>query len=172
MKGSFPLLTKIEVLILKPILIPHQNYQQFLMDRLQKHYSSGILTLVNSDWPVITKLWITDLSKITTTLIPYYGRRGPAPRDPASMMRSYLLLLLTNPTMSLDGWVDELRRVPLYAIISGFEPSVGTFHDFFRRLWGSEKKNITHKKKSKKSRKRKSKKGKMVKRHLFPNLVV
>lgn len=38
------------------------------------------------------------------------------------MMRSYLLLLLTNPTMSIDEWVDELRRIPFHAIISGFEP--------------------------------------------------
>ncbi|WP_231514856.1 hypothetical protein [Oceanobacillus salinisoli] len=53
---------------------------------------------------------------------------------------------------------------PLYAILSGFEPGdipgVGTFYDFFGRLWASEKKNRTHKKKSKKSRKRKPKKGK------------
>lgn len=149
---------------MKPTFTSHQDYQQFVMAQLQEHYSSGVLTLVNSDWPVITKLWITDLSEIATMLTPYYGKRGPVPRDPASMMRSYLLLLLTNPTKSLDHWVDELRRVPLYAIISGFEPGdtpgVGTYHDFFKRLWGSEKKNVTHKKKSKKSRKRKPKKGK------------
>lgn len=154
----------IEVLILKPTFTPHDTYQQFVIEQLQMHYSGGILTLVNSDWPVITKLWITDLSKISTILEPYYGKRGPEPRDPSSMMRSYLLLLLTNPTMSIDEWVDELRRVPLYAIVSGFKPGdtpgVGTYHDFFKRLWGSEKKHLTHKKKSKKSRKRKPKKGK------------
>lgn len=113
---------------------------------------------------MITKLWITDLSEITTQLTDVYGKRGPAPRDPASMLRSYLLLLLTKPMFSITEWVDELHRVPLYAILSGFEPSdvpgVGTFYDFFRRLWGSEKKNRTHKKKSKKARKRKPKKGK------------
>jgi hypothetical protein len=154
----------IEVEILKPIFVPHKVYQQFVLDLLQKHYSGVTLVLVSSDWPVIKKLWITDLSKITTMLMPFYKNRGPEPRDPASMIRSYLLLLLTNPTMSIDEWVDELRRVPLYAIISGFKPGdtpgVGTFHDFFKRLWGSKKKNISHKKKSKKSRKRKPKKGK------------
>nr|WP_239588346.1 transposase [Gracilibacillus alcaliphilus] len=134
------------------------------MDQLQKHYSGGILTLVNGDWPVITKLWITDLSHMTTMLVDTYGKRGPSPRNPASMMRSYLLLILTNPTMSMDEWVDELRRVPLYAILSGFEPGdtpgVGTYHDFFKRLWRTKKKNVTPKKKSKKARKRKPKKGK------------
>lgn len=80
------------------------------------------------------------------------------------MLRSYLLVILTNPTIGVTKWVNELHRVPLYAILSGFEPGdipeIGTFYDFFERLWASEKKNVTHKKKSKKSRKRKSKKGK------------
>src|SRR5690625_2181794 len=47
---------------------------------------------------------------------------------------------------------------------SGFEPNdvpvVGTFYDFFERLWGSDVKNATNKCKSKKQRKRKPKKGK------------
>lgn len=164
MKGYFPLLTMIEVFIMKPVFAPHEAYQNFVMDQLQKHYSGGILTLVNKDWPVITKLWMTDLSEITTLLADVYGKRGPSPRDPASMMRSYLLLILTNPTMSITKWVDELVRVPLYAILSGFEPGdtpgVGTFHDFFDRLWVFDQKNVTHKKKSKRSRKRKPKRGK------------
>lgn len=149
---------------MKPVFVSHEEYQNFVMDQLQTHYSGGILTLVNKDWPVITKLWITNLSDITVRLSDVYGARGPEPRDPASMLRSYLLLLLTNPTMSITEWVDELHRVPLYAILSGFEPGdtpgVGTFHDFFARLWASDKKNVTHKKKSKKSRKKKAKKGK------------
>lgn len=93
-----------------------------------------------------------------------YGKRGPAPRDPASMMRAYSLLMLTNPTMSITEWVDELRRVPLYAILRWFEPGntpgIGTFHNFFKRLWALDKKNVTHKRKSKRARKRKPKKGK------------
>lgn len=154
----------IEVLIVKPVFIPHERYQEFVIEQLQKHYSGGVLTLVNGDWPVITKLWLTDLSEITTILFETYGKKGPLPRDPASMLRSYLLMLLTNPTMSITDWAEELKRVPLYAILSGFEPGdtpgIGTFYDFFGRLWASDKKNVTSKKKSKKSRKRKPKKGK------------
>lgn len=149
---------------MKPVFVPHASYQNFVLNQLQEHYSGGILTLVHRDWPVITKLWMTDLSEITTLLESVYGKRGPAPRDPASMMRSYLLLLLTNPAKSITEWVDELRRVPLYAILSGFEPGntpgIGTFHDFFKRLWMLDKKNVTHKRKSKRTRKRKPKKGK------------
>jgi len=149
---------------MKPVLVPHETYQNFVMGQLQKHYSGGVLTLVSRNWPVITKLWITDLSEITTFLRDSYGDKGPAPRDPASMMRSYLLLLLTHPTMGVTEWVDMLYQMPLYAILSGFEPGdipgTGTFYDFFERLWGSEKKNVTHKYKSKQSRKRKPKKGK------------
>ncbi|MEN1968735.1 hypothetical protein WMZ97_11760 [Lentibacillus sp. N15] len=107
---------------MKPIFTAHADYQQFVMDQLQEHYSGGILTLVNGDWPVIMKLWITDLSKITILLMPYYGKRGPEPRNPASMMRSYLLLLLTNPTMSIDRWVDQLQRVPLYVSLVDLNP--------------------------------------------------
>ena len=57
--------------------------------------------------------------------------------------------------------VDELYRVPLYAILSGFEPGdvpgIGTFYDFFSRLWAASKNNI---KPRKNKRKRKPKKGK------------
>jgi hypothetical protein len=56
---------------------------------------------VNNDWPVIHKLWITDLSYVTTWLTDDYSNKGPAPRDPASMLQSYLLFLLTNPTIGI-----------------------------------------------------------------------
>lgn len=150
---------------MKPVFASHEAYQNFVMNQLQNHFSgNGILVLRNKDWPVITKLWITDLSAITTALSDLYGKKGPPPRDPASMIRSYLLFLLTNPTIGITKWVEELYHTPLYAILSGFEPGdtpgVGTFYDFFDRLWASEKKNRTPKRKSKKSRKRKPKKGK------------
>ncbi|TJX40615.1 transposase, partial [Soehngenia saccharolytica] len=81
------------------------------------------------------------------------------------MLRSYILFLFTNPTIGITKWVDELYRVPLYAILSGFEPGdipgVGTFYDFFNRLWGLEfdnvKPNLKHTRKKKK--KKKPKKG-------------
>ena len=150
---------------MKPVFVPHSSYQDFVLCQLNKYYSNGILTIVAKDWPVITKLWITDISYITTLLNDNYSIKGPSPRDPASMLRSYTLFLLTNPTIGITKWVDELHRVPLYAILSGFEPGdvpgVGTFYDFFNRLWGLDFDNVksNSKHKRKKKRKKKPKKG-------------
>ncbi len=150
---------------MKPVFVTHEAYQDFVLTQLKKHYSNGILTLVAKDWPVITKLWITDISYITTLLSDTYSDKGPLPRDPASMLRSYLLFLFTNPTIGITKWVDELYRVPLYAILSGFEPGdipgVGTFYDFFARLWGLDFDNVKPKSKRKRkaTKKKKPKKG-------------
>lgn len=149
---------------MKPIFIPHSSYQDFVLKQLQLHYSGGILVVHKDHWPLISKLWITDLSHITTMLTPLYDNKGPEPRDPASMFRSYLLNLLVRPELGITEWVKEMHTVPLYAILSGFEPGnipgVGTFYDFFPRLWASEQKDSTAKKKSARARKRKPKKGK------------
>lgn len=149
------------VFFVKPIFVTHGAYQDFVLTQLNKHYSNGILTLVSKDWPIITKLWISDLSYITTFLSDTYSVKGPTPRDPASMLRSYLLFLLTNPTIGITKWVDELHRVPLYAILSGFEPGdvpgIGTFYDFFNRLWGFTSDNVKPKAKSKRKKKKKKK---------------
>ena len=161
MKGFISLLTTIEVLILKPTLISHGDYQRFVLEQLRKHYSGNVLTIVNNDWPIIYKLWITDLSYLTSWLWSSYSKKGPVPRDPASLMRSYLLLLLAKPTLSITEWVDELHRVPFYAIMSGFEPGkvpgIGTFYDFFQRLWGREGSNVKPKIKPKRQKKKKKK---------------
>ncbi len=149
---------------MKPVLVPHLQYQNLLISQLQTHYSGGILVIHKDHWPLIAKLWIVDLSPITTLLGPLYKSKGPEPRDPASMLRSYLLNLLVRPELSTTKWVTELHTVPLYAILSGFEPGdlpgIGTFYDFFRRLWGAEKKHCTSRCKHHKARKRKPKKGK------------
>lgn len=54
--------------MMKPNVIPHASYQNFVLERLQKHYTSGILTLVKNDWQLIAKLWVTDLSGVTRFL--------------------------------------------------------------------------------------------------------
>ena len=99
-------------------------------------------------------------------MINTYSTKGPTGYNPSDMLRSFLLFLFVNPSMGLTKWADQLKRVPLYAIISGFEPnntpSVGAFYDFFNRLWLSDqdntKKHIKYKKR-KKSKKKKPKKG-------------
>lgn len=148
---------------MKPIVISHEAYQTFVMAQLKTHYAHGALTLVRKDWPLILKLWMTDLSPLTEKMTPLYADRGPAPRDPASMLRAFLIGLFTHPSKGITEWVDTMYRVPLYAILSGFEPGdvpgVGTFYDFFNRLWAAESKHVTHRIKSKTSRK-KPKRGK------------
>lgn len=47
---------------MKLVIVPHASYQNFVINQLQEHYSGGILTPVNRDCLVITKLWMTDLS--------------------------------------------------------------------------------------------------------------
>lgn len=146
---------------MKPIVTPHETYQDFILEQLRQHFTGGLLVLVNKDWPLISKLWITNLTEITTLLQDDYSRRGPAPRDPASMFRSFLLFLLTKPEIGITAWVNELYRVPLYAILSGFVPGdvpgVGTFYDFFNRLWTASENNL---KLREQKRERKAKKGK------------
>jgi hypothetical protein len=139
----------------------HQQYQDFIIAQIQLHYTSGILKLTATDWLLMEKLWNTDLSGTATFLEKQYSRRGPKPIDPDCMLRSYLLMLLTRQGYSITYWVDEMRRSPIFAILSGFEPGttpgIGTFYDFFTRLWDSDSPNI---KKQEKRRKRKIKKGK------------
>jgi len=147
---------------LKPIFISHALYQDSVLRRLNEHYSGGVFTIVSSDWPLVAKFWMTDLSYLTTLLQDLYDPKGPNPRDPASMLRSYLLFLMTKPEIGITEWINEMHRIPYYAVISGFEPGdvpgVGTFYDFFKRLWVASENNFKPKKQIK--RKRKVKKGK------------
>ncbi|WP_339060597.1 hypothetical protein [Tepidibacillus marianensis] len=69
---------------MKSGFIPHSSYQDFVITQLQQHYSGGILVLTHRDWPLITELWITDLSANTMSLMDYYDAKGPMPRDLAS----------------------------------------------------------------------------------------
>lgn len=145
-----------------PVCMSHEDYQSFVVEQLQRYYKNGTLSLVSHDWPLITKCWITDLSSTMDVLQNTYGKRGPHATDPACLLRSYLVMLLTHPSYSIDEWVIELRRVPLYAIVSGFEPGktpgVGTFYDFFRRLWNHDSPNLKGHKQQKRSKPRKGKK--------------
>lgn len=148
---------------MKPVFISHEEYQQFVLEQFALHYNGSLLALRASDWPLIAKLWITDLSPMTLLLEDKYADKGPKPRDPASMMRAFLVFLMTRPEIGITAWVEEMHRVPLYAIVSGFEPNdvpgVGTFYEFFPRLWTAEKNCRPRKQKRKRNRKKGKKKG-------------
>jgi hypothetical protein len=89
---------------------------------------------------------MTDLSYLTTLLQDVYDAKDLLPRDPASMLRSFFFFLMTNPEIGVTEWINEMKRIPLYAIFSGFElgeiPGVGTFYDFFKRLWTIHDNNL------------------------------
>lgn len=143
-----------------PVTSTHDSYKLFVTAQLQKHYTGDTLQLLSADWVLIEKIWLTDLSSTADFLKDQYGTRGPKPTDPACMLRSFPLMLLTRRGYSVTAWVDELRRVPLYAIWSGFEPrntpGIGTFYDFFRLWWDSDSLHI---KSREKIRRQKPKKG-------------
>jgi len=146
---------------MKPSCLPHTDYQAFILEHLRGSYGTGAV-LIAKDWPLAVKLWMTDLSALTTLLRDEYADRGPRPRDPASLFRSYLLLLMTNPQMGLTEWIHEMHRTPIYALLSGFLPhdlpGVGTFYDFFCRLWPAVDKSLRSP--ARRRRKKKKKKGK------------
>ena len=159
----FSFTTQFGVIYLKPVFIPHHLYQDSILQRLRQHYSGEIFVIVKDDWPLVAKLWMTDLSYMTTLLQDVYDAKGPLPRDPASMLRSYLLFLMTKPEIGVTEWINEMKRVPYYAILSGFEPGdipgVGTFYDFFKRLWTITDSNLKFRKQKRKRKPKKGKKG-------------
>ena len=161
-KDLFSFTKRFGVFFLKPVLVSHATYQDSVLLRLRKYYSGGIFVIVNDDWHLVVKLWMTDLSYITTLLQDCYDAKGPQPRDPDSMLRSYLLFLMTKPEIGITEWINEMKRIPYYAILSGFDPTdipgVGTFYDFFQRLWAVSGNNLKPKKQTR--GKRKLKKGK------------
>jgi hypothetical protein len=144
-----------------PVTCTHESYKRFVVEQLQKHYTGDTLRLLSADWVLIEKLWLIDLSATATFLKEQYSTFGPKPTDPACMLRAYLLMLFTQQGYSITAWVDELRRIPLYAIICGFEPrktpGIGTFYDFFPRLWDANTVNITSHEKRKRQKPKKGK---------------
>ena len=135
-----------------PTVRSHLEYQDFVTQQLKTYYVGGILSLQNSDWILIEKLWLVDLSRTFSLLKDTFSSQGPCPHDPADLLRSYILMHLTG-TFSVTKWVTALRRIPLFAVLSGFlpgkTPGIGTFYDFCTRLWLTDNLNFRSKLKRK-----------------------
>ena len=113
-------------------------------------------------WDIIVKFWYLDLSETDTIMQEFYSLLGkPATRFPSCLLRSYLLSIVLKVD-SITEWCRLLKITPLYAILSGFNaddtPGVGTFYDFFNRLWQSDKDNYIRQVKHKKAKPEKGKK--------------
>ena len=132
---------------MKPVNIGgHSAYQDLLLTQLRKYYPDADTSLDSDTWEVIEQFWHLDLSSVDQIMQDRYSMFGPAPRLPSNMLRSYMLSMKFK-VPSLTSWASCLKQNHLYAILSGFivgdTPGTGTFYDFMRRLWLSDKNNIS-----------------------------
>lgn len=123
----------------------HADYQNFVVENLRKYYPNPD-SISHDTWDIIDRFWNLDLSYTDEMMRSKYSKYGPAPRTPSCMQRSYLLSIDFKVT-SITEWAAQLKINPLYAFLSGFKtddtPGVGTFYDFFSKLWDSEDKNLS-----------------------------
>ena len=138
----------------------HKEYQEFVKKELA--FRRIEIPLIFQD--VFIKLYQLDLSPVSLILEERYSHRGTPTRNPQDMLRSLLAMTLLGVT-SIDEWIAFLRSFPSLAILSGFLPhdasGVGTFYDFFDRLYLMEK--SASKAKGKTRLKRKPRKNKKIK---------
>ena len=123
----------------------HAAYRNFVVEQLRKHYPEAN-SLPDRVLKIAERFWNKDLTGVDTLMRDCYSKFGPRPRPASCMLRSYLLSIAVNHP-AITEWVEQLRPVPAYAIISGFEPGdtpgVGTFYDFFSRLWQFNEDNLS-----------------------------
>lgn len=138
----------------------HSTYQDFFVTQMRKYYPDPD-TIPKDNLKTLEHFWLLDLSDTDSIMESRYSDVGPKARLPSSMLRSYQLSLSLKIT-SITYWVAAMRVCPLYAIASGFPygdtPGIGTFYDFFKRLWNHKDNNLTPQiKKSKKTKVKKPK---------------
>lgn len=141
----------------------HESYLNFVIEQFNANYKDSKQYL--RDFFLEEILWITsiDLSQTWELLRYRYSSnpKGRKPRNPEDMLRSLLLMHKLHIT-GVDEWVKTTRKVPVYAILCGFHPrstpGVGTYYDFFKRLWLNDSPHLSNR--SKRKLKKPKKKGK------------
>ena len=118
-----------------PPLFSHKRYVRFALAYSRRH---GGLRTDHRHYHVWHKLKETNLDHAYPFLATLYSdTQGRLGRDPLSMLRSCLAMMLCGVT-SFTVWVGMMRDDRFYALISGFHPDdtpgVGTFYDFQDRL--------------------------------------
>jgi len=125
----------------------HAAFQDTFISQFLKFYPDPFV-LPKSTWDYIVLFWFLDLSKTDSVMQECYSVLCPEPRLPSCMPHSYLLALKLKVT-SITVWCRMLKETPLYAILSGFSfgdtPGVGTFYDFFSRIWQHDSNNLSPK---------------------------
>lgn len=150
----------------------HAAYQAFVLENLRKYYPDPTV-FARSTWDIIERFWNLDLSYTDDLLRSKYSVFGPKPRTPSCMQRSYLLSI-DFKVHSITDWTAQLKINPLFAILSGFDfgdtPGIGTFYDFFNRLWDSDSDNLSPHIHPVKKRKSKNPNKRVQKRNLLKRL--
>lgn len=125
----------------------HTAYQDTFVSEFLRFYPDPF-SLSKDSWDYIIQFWYLDLSLTDTIMQECYSIFGPEPRLPSCMLRSYLIALKLKVT-SITQWARMLKETPLYAILSGFPvgdtPGVGTFYDFFSRMWMDDSNHLSNK---------------------------
>ena len=115
----------------------HRGYQISLEKQIEAIFPDKSKISKNQK-KIISLFYNLDLTKTDFILKKCYSKFGPMPRLPSNMLRSYLLSIKLQ-IHSIDKWVENIRTNPFYAALSGFEPDnvpgIGTFYDFFNRIW-------------------------------------
>jgi hypothetical protein len=111
---------------------------------LRNHYANPA-DLPDTLLDIAERFLLKDLTGVDALMRECYSLFGPEPRPPSCMLRSMMLsIALGYP--SYTKWVEQMKTVPAYAILSGFEygdtPGIGTFANFFSRLWQLDMSNI------------------------------
>ncbi|TES50091.1 DDE transposase [Halalkalibacterium halodurans] len=141
----------------------HESYLNFVVEQLDLQFDDKTFLTDFYSKPIV---WcsLVDLTDAGTLLKHRYSSnpRGRKPRNPCDMLRS-LMLMHDQKVTSVDQWVFTLKTTPIWAILSGFTPDnvpgVGTFYDFFNRLWLAPSPHLSNRKKRKlKKAKKKGKK--------------
>lgn len=153
----------------------HESYLQFIVEEFGNHAISGTF-LKDFYFEPVVRCSLMDLSDTAKLLQHRYSSnpRGRKPRDPADLLRS-LLLMHQQKVTSVDEWVFRLKTNHVLTILSGFlpgnVPGVGTFYDFFNRLWLNSSPHLSNRKKRrlKKPRKKGKKNQKLEPKN--PNIV-
>lgn len=137
----------------------HESYLQFIVEEFEKGCISKSF-LKDFYFDPIVWCSLIDLTDTAKLLKHRYSsnKRGRKPRNPCDMLRSLMLMHYQKET-SVDKWVFILKTTPIFAILSGFPPEnvpgVGTFYDFFNRLWLGSTPHLTNRKKRKLKKPRK-----------------
>ncbi|MDK2877425.1 MAG: hypothetical protein PWR06_141 [Thermoanaerobacteraceae bacterium] len=121
----------------------HVEFKRFLQQRIPLLWALEKGRLMSFSRS-LTKVWFLNLDPAVPLLSQRFSSMGrPVLYDPVCILRS-LVLMLDLGYHSITKWVQALRSDDILAVLSGFEPhktpGVGTFYDFFDRLWLEDRK--------------------------------